>query len=150
MADERRALDREPRRQAHRRAAWAGTVGCTRSVERGILLEDLLLEAAQGGAGIDAELLDEQVSDLLERLQSFGLPSAAVQPEHELAVPSLPERLLRHEGLEFGDELGVGSQLELGVDAILDRTEAQLLEASPFADRPGLVGQIGEGRSPPE
>src|SRR5262245_5099759 len=54
------------------------------------------------------------------------------------------------ERFQLANELSLAAELELGVDPLLDRSEAQLLEARDLALGEGVVGEIGERRSAPE
>ena len=58
---------------------------------------------------------------------SACLPGA-VEGEHELPAQPLAQRVLGDEGLELADELGMAAELELGVDQLLPRRRAELLE----------------------
>ena len=95
----------------------------------GILAQDRLLELAQGGARLEAELLDERAARVLVGRERVGLAAGAVEREHELAAQALVGTgAARRERLELGDEVGVAAELELGVDQVLPRREAELLE----------------------
>ena len=52
--------------------------------------------------------------------------------------------------LQLGDELGVASQLELGVDEVRLGGRAQLLEPRRLEPGEGLVGEVGQRRPAPE
>ena len=61
-------------------------------------------------------------------LERLGLPAGAVERDHQLAAQTLVERMLRHELLELGHELGPSSELEFGLEALLRNREAQLAQ----------------------
>ena len=52
--------------------------------------------------------------------------------------------------LDVGDELPVPSQGELRRDPLLARRQAELLEADDLGPQRGLVGEVLEGRAPPQ
>ena len=133
----------EHRAGLRRRAARAG-------LERGILGQDRPLERLQRRRRLDAEALDQRVPRRAVGLERLGLPSGAVQREHLLPAEALAQRVLGDEGLELGDERRMPAEREVGVDPLLERREAQLLE--PLAGRGGerLVGEVGERRPAPE
>jgi hypothetical protein len=66
-----------------------------------------------------------------------------------LAQP-LTQRVTADERLELGREVGVPPGREIGLDALLDGEQPQLLET--LGIRPGeeLVGDVGERRPAPE
>src|SRR5215211_1662250 len=58
--------------------------------------------------------------------------------------------MLCDERLQLADQLRVPSELELGVDSLLDYTQAQLLETGDLALGEGVVGEVGQGPAAPE
>ena len=58
--------------------------------------------------------------------------------------------MLGDQGLELGDERGVAAEGEVGVDAVLERVETQLLEPADLVLGEGLVGEVGQRRAAPE
>lgn len=68
-----------------------------RPVQIGSLLEDRLLQAGNRRAGFDPQLLDERVAQPTVGAQGVGLPTIAIQGDHELARQPLPERVLTHQ-----------------------------------------------------
>jgi hypothetical protein len=97
--------------------------------QRGIVVEDRLLQAAQLGAGLGPELVEQGAPRGAVGLQRIGLAPAAIQREHELASEPLAQRLRGDEDLELGDELLRAAEGEVGLDAVLERGDAQLLQA---------------------
>ena len=119
-------------------------LGRRRRGEGGVLGEDLLLEAAQLGPGLDPDLLGQRLARLAVGLQGLGLAPGAVEGEHALGVEALVERVLGEQRLERADHLGVSPRRELGVDRELDRAQVKLLEAADLGARERLVGDVGE------
>ena len=104
-------------------------------VERGVVGEDPLVQPAQLGAGLDADLLDERRARLPVRLQRLRLPPGAVEREHPLAVQALAQRVLGDQPVELADQLGVAPGRQVGVDRHLGGAQAQLLEAPDLDSR---------------
>ena len=52
--------------------------------------------------------------------------------------------------LELADELGGATEGELGVDAVLDRREAKLLEPADLTLSPWFVRELGKRRAAPQ
>ena len=95
-----------------------------RRVERRVLGEDRRLQPAKLGSGFEAELLAEDVSALLEDPQRVGLPTGAVQREHQQPAEPLAQRMRGDELLELDDCSLVAAELELEVEPLLDRRRA--------------------------
>ena len=62
----------------------------------------------------------------------------------------LAQRVLGDERLELADELRVAAEREVGVDPLLERREAELLEPDDRGLRERLVGEVGERGAAPE
>ena len=75
-------------------------------------------------------------------LERFGLPAAAVQGEHQLAVEVLAKRLLRYGGLQLRDQISVPAERELGLDPCLESRPAPLLQAGDLGLREPLIGKV--------
>ena len=60
-----------------------------RELECGVVLQDRPLEPPQLGPGLDARSLDEQRPSFAVALERVGLPSGAVEREHELRARAL-------------------------------------------------------------
>ena len=58
--------------------------------------------------------------------------------------------MLGNQDLELADELGRAAEGEIGVDPILQRREAKLLEAPDSRSRPRLVGELDQRRAAPQ
>ena len=112
--------------------------------------EDRLLELLLLLARLQPELFVEQPPKRLEALERVGLPPRPVQGEHQLAVQPLAVRVLGDERLELGDELIVPAEREVGLDALLERDEPQLLQARDLSGGEILVNEIGQRRPAPE
>ena len=60
---------------------------------------------------------------LAEDGESVGLPAGSIQRQHQLTAQPFSQWILVHELLEFGHELTVAAEGEVGVDAILERRQ---------------------------
>jgi len=78
------------------------------------------------------------------------LTSGTVEREHQLAAGTLAERVVPHERFELGKERPVAPERELGIEALLERSEAQLVKSCNRCLRELLVGEVGERCSTPE
>jgi hypothetical protein len=70
--------------------------------------------------------------------------------EHELRPESLPQRMLRDERFELGDQVVVAAQGQLRLQAALERLQAEGLEAGDLTLREQIVGQLGERGPTPQ
>ena len=112
--------------------------------------EDRLLQLPERRRGLEAELLVENLPRRAIRLEGLRLAAAAVQRQHQLATQTLAQRMLCHERLELADQLGVPSAGEVGVDAVLEQCQSQLLEPADLPLRERLEGESASGRPAPE
>src|SRR5262249_49942299 len=105
---------------------------------------------SQLGPRLEAELVAEHPVCAPVGGQRVGLAAAAVEREHQLRVQPLAQWVLRDERIEVRHELGVPCECEPGLDALLDRAQAQLLESCDLRLRERLVCDVSERYSAPE
>ena len=74
------------------------------------------MQAPQRLPGIDPELVGEQIADTPVSGQRVGLPAAAVQRQHELAVQPLPQRMVGDQPLQFGGDRAVPAKRQVSLD----------------------------------
>ena len=91
--------------------------------ERGVVIQDPVLQLPKLRRGIEPELLDEICACLLKSAQGLRLPPRSVQGEHVLGTQPLPERKLRAQHAQLCDNLGVMTHGELRLDPRLDGPE---------------------------
>ena len=115
-----------------------------------ILLEDRPLESLELLARLQSKLLRELAAGLAVGDERLGLPSGSVERKHQLAAQPLPQGLLGYEGLELADQLAVAATSQIGLDPLLERDPAQLIETGDFGLSEGLVGEVGKRRTPPK
>ena len=76
--------------------------------------------------------------------------AAAIEGQHLLCSKALAVRLLADERVELGDDDGVPSEREIGVDPLLERRKVSLLELCRRALRKRLVIELGQRNVAPE
>ena len=103
-----------------------------------------------GAAGLDAQLLAKHTAQFLVGAQRFGLASATVEGKHQLGGEALAQGLGGHQRLELAHQVGVTSERQRGLDALLGGPETTLLEAGRLPLGEGLVRELGQGRAPPQ
>ena len=138
--------DRDESAKLHRRAHVRSLV----EKQRVVLAQDRRLELAELVAWIDAELVDEDLTRSAVCRERVGLPPRPIESEHQLCARTLSERLRLDERFELRDELGVTTQGEVGVDALLEHDRAELLESRDLVLRERLVEEVRECRAAPE
>ena len=140
--------DRAPR-LAHTRLGRLGPGRRLGRAECGVLAEHLRVQLAERGAGLGAELVDERAAGAGVGVQGGGLAAGPVEGQQELAPEALAEGVLGGERLQLGHELGVAAELEVDVDALLQRGEAQLVQVRGGGVH-RLALEVGQGRAAPE
>ena len=101
-------------------------------VERCVLLKHPPLELLQTSGRGDAKLVVEHPPEPLEGVERLGVPTAAVQGEHELAAQALAHGVPTHECVELGDELCVAPERQLRLDALLQAGDVLLSQSRPL------------------
>ena len=102
------------------------------------------------GARLEAQLLHQHAPTRPKDFERVGLSAGAVEREHQLAAKPFPQRLLDEESLDLPDELGITAEHEVGVDAVLERGEPQLLEAPALCGGELVVCEVDQRRAPPQ
>ena len=83
--------------------------------------------------------------------ERLGLPSGAVERQHELSAQRLTiAGAARVSDSSSRDEFRPAAEREVGVDAPLEGDQAKLLEAADLCLRERLASQVGEGGPAPE
>ncbi len=121
-----------------------------REIEGLVLGEDLRLQVTELPARIDPELIGQRPSGVLERPERVRLAAGAVQGQHQRRAEAFAEGMVGDESLELGDQVGVASEGEIGVDAGFDRPHPKLVEAADLVLCELLVGEVGQRRPPPQ
>jgi hypothetical protein len=121
-----------------------------RVIEGCVLAQDRLVEPAQLGAGLDADLLDQRGPGRAVGLERVGLAAAAVQREHPLRVQPLAQRLCEHQRLELADHVAVASRLEVALDRELGGAQPQLFQPADLGGGERLAGDVVERGPAPQ
>ena len=119
-------------------------------VQLGGLDDHGCFELAQGGRGLDADLVDEVAPVILVRAQRLDLTPGAVERKHELRSRALPKRMRVDGSFELADKFLVASERELRIDAVLDRGDAQFLETGGLGAGEVVVRELRERGTSPE
>jgi hypothetical protein len=82
--------------------------------------------------------------------QGLGLPARTVQRQHELVGERFPVWVLGGQPGELCDQLGVLAQLKFRLVPLLQRRQAQVVEASGLDGGDRGYGSTGQGRAPPQ
>ncbi|CAM5554946.1 hypothetical protein SGRI78S_06745 [Streptomyces griseus subsp. griseus] len=108
--------------------------------ERGVG-EDLVVQSAKRGPGVDAQLVGQDLAALAIGLQRLGPAPRTVLGQHQVRRGLLPQRVLAHEGGQFAQHLAVLGQLQPQPHVLLVRVE-------PRPGQPGRLGLDPLGRYP--
>ena len=109
-------------------------------------MQHVLVQHAQAGAGVDAELLAQLPPDLVVRQHCLGLPARAAHRQHQQLVHGLAQRLAGGEDLKLVDDLGVPPEVELGTEQVLQHGQPALPHASALGFHV-LAGQPRQRRA---
>ncbi len=120
-----------------------------RAVERRVLPENRLLESADRGTGLDAELIDEGAAPFAVDLERCRLLPAAIEREHQLRAEALVERMRAHEPLELRQDFGVAAERERSVDTVPHCSQPQTLEPPDRLVDERRVAQVPQRRAAP-
>ena len=83
-------------------------------------------------------------------LQRLRLAPRAIQGQHQLAAQPLPQRVVCDQIAQLAHELPGATHREIGVHAVFDRGETELLEPRDHRLRERLIGKIRQWRTPPD
>ena len=99
-------------------------------LQRRVLTEDRRLQPAQLRARIQAELVGEHPPGVAEGTQRVRLTARAVQGQHQLAPQALAERCGPNRPVEVGDQVGVATHRQQGVETVFAGGRPQFLQAA--------------------
>ena len=108
------------------------------------------MQQGQLGTGIDAELIGQHAAHVLEGGQRVGLPAAAVQAQHELRVELLLQRMRRGQLAEFGHDLAMPAEVQVGVDPGDQRLHPLVLDGRHLAVPQQLRRHVGQRLAAPQ
>jgi hypothetical protein len=98
---------------------------------------------------LEPQLLDQQVACGAVGGERVGLPSGAVEREHQHRVEALAQRFGGDERLELCDHVVVPAVVEVMLDRELERCQPQLLEPADLGGRERLIRDIIERLAAP-
>ncbi len=108
------------------------------------------MQASQRVARLQSQVVAQRPSRCLVRGERVRLAAAAVERQHLRLAVVLPVWMERHQGVELRDERPVPAELQVGVDPLVERDQARLLQVRELGVRNAVVGQVGQGRAAPE
>ena len=114
------------------------------------MAHDRRLQLAQRCAGLEPELLDEQLAPSAIDVERLGLTAGSVEREHQQAAGAFAQRLAGHQLLQICQRLYVSAALQPAIGELLARHEHQLLQAGDLRPQRPLVGEVGQHRAAPE
>ncbi len=107
------------------------------------------MQAGEGRARIDAQLVRENGPGLGKLGQRVALPVGPVQRQHQLLPEPLAQRMLGHQRGQLGDHGRVPAEREIGGDPVLDGLQAQGLEPRGVGAGERLGRELAERRPMP-
>ena len=123
---------------------------CPVGHQRRIVLEDPPLERAELLARLHPRLLDDREPRLLIGGERVEPPVGAVERQHLQPTQALVRRMLARQRVQLADRLAVQPELELRLEAHLERVQPLLLETTDRILREAPVGEVGQRRPRPE
>ncbi len=123
---------------------------CDRQVERGIVLQDRLLEPLQRVARVEAELVDQRDPRSLVGGERVGLAARPVERQDQQLPQALPQGMLPDQRLQLRHDLGRPAERKIRLQTQTERHEPQLLQTPDLVAGERLVLDIGQSRAPPE
>ena len=123
----RRSASRPARRP--RPTLTGGVHGLAGAARLGIVVEDRACSSTSAGVGSRPSSSASSVLVSAEDAQRVGLAAVAVQGDHQPPGEALAQRVLVDRALELADRLAVAAEGEQGVEAGLQRLQAQLVPA---------------------
>ncbi len=96
------------------------------SLQISIGVKDLLVDLAQFASRLGAELVNEHAARMLVSGKRLRLPAIAVEGEHQQAMQALSQRMRGSKLPQLGDHAGVTAQVQVRVDACLERLQPHL------------------------
>src|SRR5262245_43634660 len=95
-------------------------------------MENLQVEVAQPGTRLDAQIAAKQRPDLLIRVQRIGLPTGAVEGDHQQFSQPLAQWVFVDQSHQLRDYLVVAAHLEVEGDPFLERRQPNLVQSIAF------------------
>ena len=114
------------------------------------MAEDLPFKLGEEGAGLETELVAQDLPSAPIHLERVCVAAGAIERDHELAAELFAQGVFGDAFLQLGHELGMVTELELRLDPLFSRGEAELLQASDLELGPFLVLELLKRPSAPQ
>ena len=121
-----------------------------RRVEPRVLGQHRLLQASQGGSGLQPEVGGQAAVHAAVGLQRVQLAACRVQRVHEQLGQPLAVRMLVQQALQLPDRRRVTSEGKVGLHARLDRSKAQFLQPVRLAARERGNAELSQRNAAPQ
>ena len=114
------------------------------------MAEDLPFQLREKRAGLETELVAEQLPAAPVHLERVCVAAGAVERDHQLPAQLLPQGVIGDERLQLRHELAVVTELQLRLDPLFGRGETKLLQPGDLELWPLLVLELLERPSTPQ
>ena len=114
------------------------------------MVEHLAVNALQLRPGFDTQLLDQVLTCGVVGAQRVGLPAGAIQGQHLLHAVPLPERVVRDQRADDGDDLVVLAEAQEGLDLVLASRCPHLVQPDRLGGEERLVHHVVQRLPAPE
>src|SRR6266545_4048436 len=131
-----------------RSVSGTGRVG--RPGQRRILLQDRQLEGGQLGAGVQAELPRQVVSQVAVGRQCLALSPGTVEGTHVRGAQSLSQRISGHQLTQLVGQQAMLAQLESSLGMELQRRQPLLVQPGDGGLGEFLLAEVGQRRAAPQ
>ena len=115
-----------------------------------VLREDHPMQRAGLGGRLETPLHVEGAARRLVRVECLLLPAGPCEREHQETAEALAVGVLRGERGSIGDHVVLAPELDLGLDAVLERREPELVQPRDLCLEEALEAEVGERRAAPE
>ena len=140
-----------PRSRAAVRAVRRRAGAPPRAARRArVLGQHRLLQASQGGSGLQPEVGGQAAVHAAVGLQRVRLAAGRVQRVHEQLGQPLAVRMLVQQALQLPDRRRVTSEGKVGLHARLDRSKAQFLQPVRLAARERGNAELSQRNAAPQ
>jgi hypothetical protein len=118
-------------------------------LQRGILLQDRLLEPPHRWARLEAQFVVQQRAPGPICRQHVRLATGPIQRQHQLLAQPLAQREARQQRLQLRHQRAIAPQRQLGLDAFLHGRQSDVLEPANLDVDGQPCIQVGERRPAP-
>ena len=115
-----------------------------------IVAQDPALQLVQRRRWLKPELLNEPTACGRELLERFGVAARPVKGQHQARQEPFAQRVLAHQPLELGHELGPASHRQIRLDPGLQPAQPEFLQAPGVDAGVRVVRNVRPRRTPPQ